>query len=137
MSTQEKDNLCSICLNQMLRNIITTSCGHKFHRNCLRSSIKKCPMCRRPLVYQNITHGMHYEGNFFECEYKKPITRQITIKEQQRMLDILRELEDNNIEDNNIEDNNIEDNNIEGNQIESITIKNRILNYVRRLFNLN
>lgn len=75
---------------------------------------------------QNVTHGMHYEGNFFECEYKKPITRQITIEEQQRMLDILDELKGNNIEGN-----------IEVNQIESTTIKNRILNYVRRLFNFN
>jgi hypothetical protein len=133
MSNQEKDNLCPICLNKILRNSIITHCGHKFHRNCLRPSIKKCPMCRRPLVYQIITHGIHYEGNFFECKYNKPISPQITIQEQQRMLEILNELEGNNIEGNNIEGNNIEGDNIERN--ESITMKNRIFNYIRRLFN--
>jgi hypothetical protein len=133
MSSQQEDNLCSICLNEIVRNKIITHCGHKFHKKCLKPSIKKCPMCRRPLFHQIVTQGMHYEGNFFECEYKKPITRQITIEEQQIMLDILNELEGNNIEGNNIEGNNIEDDNIQ--RDESVTIKNRIFNYMRRLFN--
>lgn len=77
----KEDNCCSICLNEMVRNIIITHCGHKFHRNCLRPSIKKCPMCRSQLFHNNAhqliadsNNGMHYEGNFFACKYRQKET---------------------------------------------------------------
>ena len=126
---KNNDDCCSICLNKMVRNIIITHCGHKFHRNCLRPSIKKCPMCRSPLFYNQdncqTTRGIHYEGNFFLCEYQQPIRQQIIIKNQQRQLRILNELERNSGV-NRSEVNQIE-------RTESTT--NKILNYMRRLFN--
>jgi len=143
MSIQKNDDdCCSICLNKMVRNTIITHCGHKFHRNCLRSSIKKCPMCRSPLFHNHvncqITRGIHYEGNFFLCEYQQPINQQITINDQQRQLRILNELERsskvNHNEVNRREVNHNEVNRREVNRREESMI-NRISNYITRLFN--
>jgi len=40
---------CNICLEEITKNIKTTSCKHYFHPKCLRKWIKKsptCPTCR-------------------------------------------------------------------------------------------
>ena len=51
---------CSICVEDMDSNIVTTQCGHKFHRWCLiewqnsgQPQSNTCPICRQPLVEQN------------------------------------------------------------------------------------
>jgi hypothetical protein len=84
-------------------------------------------MCRSPLFHNQInfrkTNGIHYEGNFFLCDYQQPISQQITIKDQQRQLRILNELERRS-----------EVNHDEVNRREESMI-NRISNYITRLFN--
>ncbi|KAI1377409.1 hypothetical protein F4677DRAFT_56621 [Hypoxylon crocopeplum] len=61
-----KDSLkCSICLNDVPSSSLTTlPCNHSFHAKCIRRCTQvykaeqyhegrvKCPMCRRPLLYQ-------------------------------------------------------------------------------------
>lgn len=48
--TQSDD--CSICLNALTvgASLLTLSCGHKFHLQCLISNVqaqnKECPLCR-------------------------------------------------------------------------------------------
>lgn len=42
-------NNCPICLDAMIHTIVTTNCGHKFHRTCLINTIKNCPICRSEL----------------------------------------------------------------------------------------
>ena len=56
------EDICPICLDCLsCSEITTTKCGHKFHTNCLVSSISKCPMCREKLhtesARQNITYA--------------------------------------------------------------------------------
>jgi hypothetical protein len=99
-------------------------------------------MCRSPLFHNQVncqnTRGIHYEGNFFLCEYQQPISQQITIKDQQRQLRILNELERsikvNHNEVNRREVNHNEVNRREVNRREESMI-NRISNYITRLFN--
>lgn len=40
---------CSICLNEMMCDLSVTSCGHVFHKECIRIGLRKrqiCPNCR-------------------------------------------------------------------------------------------
>ena len=40
---------CSICLKDITQNLITTTCGHKYHLPCLKTWVSQretCPMCR-------------------------------------------------------------------------------------------
>ena len=40
---------CSICLKDITQNLITTTCGHKYHLTCLKTWVSQretCPMCR-------------------------------------------------------------------------------------------
>jgi len=40
---------CSICLNELIDNVHTTVCGHKFHDKCIKESNEvhsECPLCR-------------------------------------------------------------------------------------------
>lgn len=52
---EQQDNLCSICLDEdeiALQEMYKTSCGHKFHKSCIESWLKKqrtCPACRTRL----------------------------------------------------------------------------------------
>ena len=54
---------CSICLEPLKKNISTTKCNHKFHKECLEKSmefIDCCPLCRSP----------------FENKIREPMTRE-------------------------------------------------------------
>jgi hypothetical protein len=56
----QDEDVCPICLDCLsCSEITTTKCGHKFHTNCLISSISKCPMCREKLhsTRQNVTYA--------------------------------------------------------------------------------
>lgn len=45
---------CSICLEELISNIITLSCNHSYHNKCiLRDNIKNCPLCRHPININN------------------------------------------------------------------------------------
>ena len=50
---------CAICLEEITDKYTTTSCGHNFHKKCLKKWFRvdksykiggwvKCPLCRRP-----------------------------------------------------------------------------------------
>jgi hypothetical protein len=50
---------CSICLDENTpKMVLTTSCGHTFHKDCFRQIIPikrhrvKCPLCRKVVHYQ-------------------------------------------------------------------------------------
>ncbi|CAD8152038.1 unnamed protein product [Paramecium octaurelia] len=47
---------CSICLSELTnQNAVTTTCGHKFHLNCIQqwfAQQRNCPNCRRPTSLQ-------------------------------------------------------------------------------------
>ena len=46
----EKDNKCSICIQDFDKNTVVLECGHLFHFNCLITWSKNnttCPLCRR------------------------------------------------------------------------------------------
>ena len=50
MSTQES---CTICLQSNSNELITTSCEHKFHNQCLYEWLKvrnTCPVCRHNIL---------------------------------------------------------------------------------------
>lgn len=42
---------CSICLESMISDTITTKCDHTFHNKCLKMvTNNKCPLCRSSLI---------------------------------------------------------------------------------------
>tara|TARA_B110000503_G_scaffold113120_1_gene169752 strand:+ start:143 stop:916 length:774 start_codon:yes stop_codon:yes gene_type:complete len=47
--------VCPICTEESIENCITTQCGHKFHKDCLRLWCRQrreettCPSCRAPI----------------------------------------------------------------------------------------
>ena len=44
----QKD-ICSICREQMIEEVISTECNHKFHKNCIKEWFEhslQCPVCR-------------------------------------------------------------------------------------------
>jgi hypothetical protein len=50
---EEPSIVCSICLETIMCDKITTNCGHYFHKQCIDASLKitsKCPMCRTKIV---------------------------------------------------------------------------------------
>ena len=59
----ENVNICSICLDEMHYDIHTTCCGHKFHKKCLLSSIKKCPLCRYYIGSNNDVNPVNMNNN--------------------------------------------------------------------------
>ena len=47
---------CSICKQRLISNVVTLSCGHTYHRECILmwSNIKlDCPLCRRNFTNRN------------------------------------------------------------------------------------
>ena len=49
-SKKIKENRCSICLEDLNDDIMTTSCGHTFHNNCInewKNHASTCPICRK------------------------------------------------------------------------------------------
>ena len=56
MASNEERDTCPICQDLIEKtNCATTSCGHKFHLDCLLKSIitynnKNCPICRATIV---------------------------------------------------------------------------------------
>ncbi|NXJ61986.1 DZIP3 ligase, partial [Rostratula benghalensis] len=44
------DDLCSICHDELSRDVCELECGHRFHRECIRTWLKQhsstCPICR-------------------------------------------------------------------------------------------
>ena len=51
--------ICSICLNDMLSDLIVTSCGHVYHSECLINCLKNksvCPNCRTFAPLESTRH---------------------------------------------------------------------------------
>jgi len=45
----EEEDECSICMNPLIHNVVSTTCKHKFHRACVTPWLNShctCPMCR-------------------------------------------------------------------------------------------
>ncbi len=49
----QKD-ICSICREQMIEEVISTECNHKFHKNCIKSWIQVSHRCQCPMCNQNL-----------------------------------------------------------------------------------
>ncbi len=50
------NNLCCICLSELNKNYITSSCNHKFHYKCfinLRTRFTICPLCKKSITTSN------------------------------------------------------------------------------------
>ena len=73
-----KDEICSICMEEINRDISITKCNHIFHYNCIGKYIndygkKECPICRRDLktgqekqiVDRNNFIQLNNESSFF------------------------------------------------------------------------
>ena len=61
---EASDNICSICLDNI-------NCGHCFHTDCLKNSLKysqKCPYCRANI--SNINYKIKLQKNIAE-QFKK------------------------------------------------------------------
>lgn len=80
----ENDQNCSICLSEMIDDIIKIKCNHKFHDRCLDKWIEnknECPICRRHIeipfckkiniFYKNCScHGFIRNNEIFCCLIK-------------------------------------------------------------------
>ncbi|NXS60154.1 DZIP3 ligase, partial [Brachypteracias leptosomus] len=48
--TASSDDLCTICHDELSRDLCELECGHHFHRECIRTWLKQhsstCPICR-------------------------------------------------------------------------------------------
>ena len=74
---------CSICLEDLKSNLITTPCNHQFHRLCLKKWKKNsCPLCRTKIhdkLYQleieekeceEYVYKLGYSNNILNLLYK-------------------------------------------------------------------
>ena len=55
---------CPICLEAIIKDKVTTKCGHIYHKDCILKSIninKKCPYCRQVVKFEKLIS--HYEEN--------------------------------------------------------------------------
>ena len=53
----EGDDICTICLAELIFDKKRLQCGHKFHRDCILEWAKNhnnCPMCRLKIMFLNI-----------------------------------------------------------------------------------
>ena len=62
---------CSICLEEMNSDMLTTRCLHKFHKTCLDQSIRfsvNCPLCRSDIsdIYPEILSNDRVESKVIE-----------------------------------------------------------------------
>lgn len=62
---------CSICLDDLDRNIKQLSCKHQFHAKCINEWIKRqrtCPMCKTPvpLSTKEVVHQL-LKPSLFKC----------------------------------------------------------------------
>ena len=64
---------CAICLEKLQTDLITLSCKHTFHRNCILQNCKNsCPLCREPICKEGLCEGNHDLINYFSISnYKK------------------------------------------------------------------
>lgn len=59
-SNKYKDNECCICLDSLTmgkEHIYVTSCGHRFHRDCLKEAAAvspTCALCRTPITVNGV-----------------------------------------------------------------------------------
>jgi hypothetical protein len=70
------DQTCSICYDEdsLDKNIITTKCGHTFHRDCLLKWYKRqntCPYCRGELYFNIISNFTSLLGKELIYSYKR------------------------------------------------------------------
>lgn len=59
-STQDQTSseICCICIQNLKEDIVTTSCGHSFHNNCILEWLKRkhsCPLCQATLLVEYIS----------------------------------------------------------------------------------
>jgi hypothetical protein len=66
---------CSICLEELLGEIVILKCTHKFHNDCIKIvKSGQCPLCRNKLVkigkfkaYSNSASSIRYKINEPKC----------------------------------------------------------------------
>lgn len=73
------DEKCPVCLFEIDidKNLYTTRCGHKYHRECLKPWFKKndsCPSCRECLITPR------NRAISIKCVYIKPVKKMDNIK---------------------------------------------------------
>lgn len=81
----EEEDDCSICMTPLTNNVVSTTCGHKFHSACVTpwlNSNSTCPMCRnpnpRPLVDAPAKRQRQAGGGLKKYRSKsKPKTRRL------------------------------------------------------------
>ncbi len=49
-----QEDICPICRDQMIIEVISTECNHKFHKDCLTSWIRASRRCQCPMCNQNL-----------------------------------------------------------------------------------
>lgn len=91
------DFLCTVCRESHHNNVITTTCGHSFHYDCLRQACQhqeRCPNCRHEFstrwLHQN-NLGVFMTGEMFwvqfELSFGPPPTIGPLVPHQQRLRD--------------------------------------------------
>lgn len=75
MSINQVSIECPICYDDMdlLKNCVTTECGHKFHCSCLMKNASvngfSCPMCRNVMAEEPESDDDDYSDDDYESEY--------------------------------------------------------------------
>jgi len=67
---------CCICLDNLIDNINTIKCGHKFHKHCIETWFKtsnsvKCPLCQKKILTRSMQLSNRINNPEQFIEYKK------------------------------------------------------------------
>lgn len=91
---------CSICMETIgFSAMYTTSCGHKFHKNCISSwtnVVESCPICRTDIISEDEQFAISHINALFNInnfQNKVPLdetTRKIFVDYNLKMLEVLR-----------------------------------------------
>ena len=49
-----QEDICPICREQMIIEVISTECNHKFHKDCIKSWVRASRRCQCPMCNQNL-----------------------------------------------------------------------------------
>ncbi len=55
--SSSSEDVCPICIDKLEENVKKLVCNHCFHEKCINSWVdfnNKCPLCRRPIINENI-----------------------------------------------------------------------------------